>query len=91
MIYKDKDFFKMTQLTFSLALYLRLPAQMPLHRVPDTFPHRDGEVAEFPVVAGEGFQLVYEAGHKMLGDDTNYLPHYRGEFHQVAAELNEKS
>lgn len=53
MFYKDKDFFKMTQLTFSLALYLRLPAQMPLDRVPDPFPHCDGEVAEFPVVAGE--------------------------------------
>ena len=43
---------------------------MPFHRVPHPFTHCDGEVAEFPVVAGEGFQLVYEAGHKMLGDGT---------------------
>ena len=38
-------------------LFLGLPAQVILHRVPHPFPHCDGEVTEFPVVTGEGFEL----------------------------------
>ena len=43
---------------------------MPLYRVPHTFSHRDGEVAEFPIVAGEGFQFISEARRKMLWEDA---------------------
>ncbi len=39
-------------------LNLGLAAQVPLHRVPHPFSHCDGEVAEFPVVAGEGFEFI---------------------------------
>lgn len=51
-------------------LNLPLPTQMPLDRVPHSFSHCDGGVAEFPVVVDEGFQFISEARRKMLGDDT---------------------
>lgn len=51
-------------------LNLPLPTQMPLDRVPHPFSHRNGQIAVFPVVAGEGFQFISEARRKMLGDDT---------------------
>lgn len=40
---------------------------MIFHRVPNSFSHCDGEVAEFPVVAGKGFQFVPEARGYTLG------------------------
>ena len=43
---------------YKMNLYLPLPPQMPLDRVPHPFSHCDGEVAEFPVVAGEGFEFI---------------------------------
>ena len=45
----------------------RLPSQVQLYRIPDPFSHCDGEVAEFPVVAGKGFQFVPEARGYTLG------------------------
>ena len=54
-------------------LYLGLPAQVMLHRVPHPFPHCDGEVTEFPVVTGEGFEFIQETGYKLLGEDTMFV------------------